>query len=313
MRPPQFVIGIDGGGTKTLALISDLKGNVVGQHVSGPANLQIVGFDKVARALLSLIGECCESAGSSTQSIRAMTIGLAGAGRLADQKKMTAALQKLLASKKIRIRKVRIESDARVALEGAFRGNAGIILIAGTGSIAFGKDEQGRVHRTGGWGRILGDEGSGYFIGRQALIAVCRQMDGRSGATGLAALIAKRFGLKKPEDVIASVYRNNLDFSTIAPSVMDAAKDGDAAAVEIIQMSSLALTEHVRALVRKFTGGEKQVVRRKIPLSFVGGLISNDTPLRSALFRQIGITFPEIEIIEPMAPPAYGAVVMALR
>jgi len=313
MRPPQFVIGIDGGGTKTLAIISDLKGNVLAQHVSGPTNLQIVGFERVARALLSLMRECCESVGSSLERVRAITIGLAGAGRPVDQKKMAAALQKLLASKKIRLRKVRIESDARVALEGAFKGSAGIILIAGTGSIAFGKDEQGRIHRAGGWGRILGDEGSGYFIGRQALIAVCRQMDGRSDATSLTALIAKNFGLKKPEDIIAAVYSRNLDCSAIAPFVMEAANHGDAAAIEIIQMSSLALTEHVRALVRKFSRGEMQVVRRKIPLSFIGGLISTETPLRLVLSRQIALALPEVEIVPPMAPPAYGAVVMALR
>jgi len=313
MKPSHYVIGIDGGGTKTLAIISDLKGNILAQHVSGPTNFQVVEFDRSARVLLSLIRECCDSVSASPKNIRATTIGLAGAGRPNDQKRMAMGLKKLLASKKIRLRKVRIESDARVALEGAFKGDAGIILIAGTGSIAFGKDEKGRVHRVGGWGRILGDEGSGYFIGRQALIAVCRELDGRSAATSLTSLLARKFRLRKPSDIITAVYGNSLDFSTLAPLVMEASQEGDAAATEIVQLSALALTEHVRALVLKFRSAEAKVVRKKIPLSFIGGLVANETPLRRALCRQIGMALPDIETIAPMAPPAYGAVVMALQ
>jgi len=225
---------------------------------------------------------------------------------------MVDGLRRLTASKRNTLRRVRIESDALIALEGAFKGGAGIILIAGTGSIAFGKDEKGNIYRTGGWGRILGDEGSGFFIGKHAMTVVCRHLDGRSAPTLLTAMVAKKFGLKSSTDIISAVYKDNMNIAAIAPLVFEAAKKGDAAASEIIQLSSVELTEHVRALVMKIQGGKTETVRRKIPLSFIGGLIAEETSLTRALRRQISNSFPNIDIVEPMAPPVYGAVLMAL-
>jgi len=312
MKLSQFVIGIDGGGTKTAAIIANLNGNILAQHVAGPSNFQMMGVEKAARVVVSLIRECCDSVGCIPKNIRATTIGLAGAGRPEDKKRMVDGLRRLTASKRNTLRRVRIESDALIALEGAFKGGAGIILIAGTGSIAFGKDEKGNIYRTGGWGRILGDEGSGFFIGKHAMTVVCRHLDGRSAPTLLTAMVAKKFGLKSSTDIISAVYKDNMNIAAIAPLVFEAAKKGDAAASEIIQLSSVELTEHVRALVMKIQGGKTETVRRKIPLSFIGGLIAEETSLTRALRRQISNSFPNIDIVEPMAPPVYGAVLMAL-
>lgn len=312
MKSAQYVIGIDGGGTKTAAMIADVEGSVIAQHVSGPSNVHAVGVEKAAKLLFSLVRECCDSLKVTPGAIRATTIGLAGAGRPEDQKRIADSLRKLSAQKKIKLKNLRIESDARIALEGAFRGGAGIILIAGTGSIAFGKDEEGNVHRVGGWGRILGDEGGGYFIGQRALVAACRQLDGRSSASRLTELIAKKFGLKTAEDIIGAVYRKNFEISTIAPIVLEAAEEGDVAASEIIQIASLELTDQARALVAKIHYSKVRNVQRRISLTFVGGLISNENPLTRALRGQIVESLPEVNIVTPMAPPVYGAVVMAL-
>jgi N-acetylglucosamine kinase-like BadF-type ATPase len=312
MKLSQFVIGIDGGGTKTAAMIADLKGNILAQHIAGPSNFQVMGVEKAARVILSLIKECCNSVGCFPKNIRATTVGLAGAGRPDDKKRMVNGLRRLTSSKKVPLRNVRIESDALIALEGAFSGGAGIILIAGSGSIAFGKDEKGTIHRAGGWGRILGDEGSGFFIGKHALTVVCRYLDGRSAPTLLTAMVAKKFGLKTSTDIISAVYKDNLNIAAIAPLVFEAGEQGDAAASEIIQLASIELAEHVRALVTKIQDGKEETVRRKIPLSFIGGLIAEETPLTRALRRQISNSFPNIDIVVPMAPPVYGAVLMAL-
>ena len=313
MKHSGFVIGMDGGGTKTAANIADLEGNILAQHVAGPSNFQIIGVDKAARTIFLLIRECCKSVGATPGEIRAMTIGLTGAGRPNDQQRMAEGLQKIAASKRTKLRKVRIESDARIALEGAFKGSAGIILIAGTGSIAFGKDENGKVHRVGGWGRILGDEGSGFFMGRYALTAVCRDLDGRSASTILTTMIGKKLSMKSATDIITAVYKNNFDIATVAPLVLDAAEKNDPVALEIVQRASSELTEHVRALLPKLQPDVNEKVRKNVPLSFVGGLIANETILSRSLGEQISLSLPHVKIIPPMSPPVYGAVVMALH
>lgn len=313
MKRSGLVIGMDGGGTKTAAIIADVHGNILAQHVAGPSNFQIIGVEKAARTLFLLIRECCKSAGVLPGEIHAMTIGLTGAGRPNDQKRMADGLYKTAASKKIKLRSVRIDSDARIALEGAFKGGAGIILIAGTGSIAFGKDEKGNVHRVGGWGRILGDEGSGFFIGRYALTAVCRHLDGRSAPTLLTKMIAKKFALKNAADIIAAVYKNNFDIAAVAPLVLEAAQKNDAVGREIVELASSELTEHIRALVPKLQAKPEKNVRKDIPLSFIGGLIANDTCLSQILREQISQSMPHVKVILPMSPPVYGAVIMALQ
>ena len=313
MKQSGFVIGMDGGGTKTAAIIADLHGNILAQHVAGPSNFQIIGVEKAARTIFLLVRECCKSVGVSPDKIRAMTIGLTGAGRPNDQKRMADGLRKVALSKKTALRNVRIESDARIALEGAFKGGAGIILIAGTGSIAFGKDEKGNVHRVGGWGRILGDEGSGFFMGRYALTAVCRDLDGRSAPTALTKMIAKNFSMKSATDIITAVYKNSFDIATVAPLVLNAAEKNDAVSLEIVQLASSELTEHIRALIEKLQPLSPKNVRKNVPLSFVGGLIANDTLLSRILRDQISQSLPHVNIIPPMSPPVYGAVVMALQ
>ena len=307
MKLSQFVIGIDGGGTKTAALIADLKGNILAQHVGGPSNLQIMGVEKSTRVIMSLIQECCDSVGCSPKNILCTTVGLAGAGRPDDRKKIAEGIRHVISSKKVTLRKVRIESDARIALEGAFNGGAGIIVIAGTGSIAFGKDERGNIHRAGGWGRILGDEGSGYFIGKEGLKAVCQHLDGRSAPTLLSAMVARKFGLKTPADIIMAIYKNNFDLASLAPIVFKAAEKGDVPSTAIVERASVELAEQVRAIVVKFQNGFPAPARGRLPLSFVGGLIENETPLTRALRRQISKSITIVDIVPPFAPPAAGA------
>lgn len=312
MKLSQFVVGIDGGGTKTAAIIADSKGTVQAEHVAGPSNFHMIGIEKAAAVVLSLVQTCCDSVGGLPKNIDAITIGLAGAGRPDDQKRFSEGFRKLASAKKVALRKVRIESDARIALEGAFDGGEGIVLIAGTGSVAFGKDGMGNIHRVGGWGSVLGDEGSGFFIGKQALTVVCHHLDGRSLPTILTRMIAKNFKLRTAADIITAVYHKGFNIAAIAPLVFEAMEKGDAAASEIVQRAASELTGHVRALTMKLYDGGERISGRRIPLSFIGGLIANETPLSHALRRQISELFPNIKVVEPKSPPAYGAVLMAL-
>ena len=313
MRKEKYYIGMDGGGTKTHAVIADSNGVIRAEHIAGPSNFQIIGVDAAAATIYSLIRSCCESVGCAPGGVAAIVCGLTGAGRPGDQKRMADGLKKYARSKNTILKKVIVDSDARIALEGAFNGNAGIILIAGTGSIAFGKDSTGTVHRVGGWGRVLGDEGSGYFIGRLGLTAVAHEMDGRGVKTSLTKLIAKKFGLTDQTAIINAVYKNNFDVASVAPLVLAAAEKKDRVSSTIIEQSVLELSDHIEIASKKIDAARQSTVRSKIPVAFIGGLIANDTILYRLLSAYIRSNIPGVEIISPMSIPAYGAVIMAMK
>ncbi len=310
MKHEKYIIGMDGGGTKTHAVITDQKGMIRAEHVSGPSNFQIIGVEKAAETIFSLIEMCCDSVDCRISDIAAVVCGLTGAGRTGDQERMAAGLKKYARTKNVRLKKVVIESDARVALEGAFKGSAGIILIAGTGSIAFGKDAKGNVHRVGGWGRVLGDEGSGYYLGRLGITAVVRHIDGRGEKTKLTTMIAKEFGLTDQTAIINAVYKNSFDVASVAPLVIKAAEKNDAVCRAIIENAVVELAWHIQVAAEKLSKSSAKKVKDKIHVSFIGGLIAHDTIVARFLAQYLHSNYPFIDIIQPMASPAYGAAVM---
>ncbi len=313
MKSEKYIIGMDGGGTKTHAIIADENGKILKMHFAGPSNFQIIGVEKTAETIFSLIEICCESVNCEIKNIAAVACGLTGAGRIGDQKRMAEGLKKFAESKNAKLKNIIIESDARIALEGAFKGSAGIILIAGTGSIAFGKDSKGVIHRVGGWGRMLGDEGSGYFLGRLGLTAVTRHIDGRGEKTKLTAMIAKEFGLTDQTAIIDGVYKNNFDIASVAPLVLKAAEKKDPICVTIVETAVIDLAEHIRVAGLKIVPQISKKVKTKIHVSLIGGLIANDTLISRLLKQYLAYNHPNIEIIPPMASPAYGAVVMGMK
>jgi len=312
MKLEKYIIGMDGGGTKTHAVITNLSGVILAEHIAGPSNFQIIGVEKAAETIYSLIEMCCDSVECAISDLSIVACGLTGAGRTGDQKRMADGLKKFSAAKKKKLKKVIIESDARIALEGAFKGGAGIILIAGTGSIAFGKDVKGNVHRVGGWGRVLGDEGSGYFLGRLGLSAVTRHIDGRGDKTKLSDMIAKEFGLNDQTSIINAVYKNNFDVASIAPLVMTAAGNKDRVCLAIIENAVVELAWHVQIAAEKISSATSKKVKEKIHVSFIGGLIGNETIVSRLLTQYLDVNFPVIEMIPPMSSPAYGAAVLGL-
>lgn len=311
MAKKQFVIGIDGGGTKTAALLSDLNGNVLVEETGGPSNFQIIGVQKASEVIVSLVKKCCEEIGCSPSEILTIVAGLTGAGREGDKERMKLAVLEEARKRKTAISNVIIESDGRIALEGAFRGKPGIILIAGTGSFALAKDHKGGIHRAGGWGRILGDEGSGYVIGRDGLNAVTKHLDGRGKETLLTRLIAERLGLGNQEAIITAVYRENFDIARVAPLVIEAAEAKDTEAARILNKHTFELFEHVRTLVNKIE--ESTRMRAKIPLSFIGSVIGAESVYKKILQHKIVFSLPQVTVVAPQASPAFGAVLLAAQ
>lgn len=311
-RLRQFVLGIDGGGTKTLAILADQEGKVIATASGGISNVQIAGAEGAAREILKVIKECCSQAGCTPDQIKAAVVGLAGAGRKPDQMRTRRAIHSLARKNHIRLRNLVVESDGRIAVEGALEGKPGIVIIAGTGSVGFAKDAEGNIHRVGGWGRIIGDEGSGFAIGREALKAISRHLDGRGEPTLLTALAGKLLNLSDPVTIISKVYQDHFDISSVAPLVLRAAEKGDRVARKILDKGSSELVDHVKVLLKKLRSSKKHQKGRKISIALLGGMLEYPNYFSRTLKNKIKSKFPLTKIQTPRRSPAYGAVLLAL-
>ena len=300
----KYLIGIDGGGTKTKCVVTDMSMIKQFECFGGPSNFLILGTEKVSETLLSLLNQCKEALNCEYSDFASVVLGTTGAGRRNDAESLENAFYSFLGERGITINKFRVESDARIALEGAFSGKPGSILIAGTGSIMFGKDADGNIHRVGGFGRFLGDEGSGYTIGKLGLTAVSKQFDGRGKETLLTKLIAEKFEITSQELLITQVYKNNFDIASVAPLVLEAAAQGDEACMKIVEEQTDELVLHLETMAKKINSA-------KVDVSFIGGIICNDHIFSQIFRKKIAERLPVINIKDQDLPPELGAVVMA--
>jgi N-acetylglucosamine kinase-like BadF-type ATPase len=311
MDKPLYVIGIDGGGTKTTSVLCALDGTILTEAQDASSNFQIIGIEQTSHTILNLIETCCHSVGCSISQIGAVVAGLAGAGRSSDQQSVHDGIINLSNTRNLTINNLVIESDARIALEGAFNGKPGIIIIAGTGSIVFGKDEHGKIYRTGGWGRLIGDEGSGYAIGQKAFRAVARSFDDRSTKTKLTKLFEEKFGMNTQEAIIHSLYKENFDIASVMPTVIDAASKGDKAAKRILDNAALELVEIVEIMLKKMNTKVKNPLKR--PLALIGGLLANEQYYSRKVVSTIRKTGLQVSIRQAESSPVVGAAVMAME
>ncbi|MBK7229095.1 MAG: hypothetical protein IPH97_09550 [Ignavibacteriales bacterium] len=300
----KYYIGIDGGGTKTKCILTDENLNPLFENLGGPSNFLVIGAEKVSNTIFDHITKCTESQKISPDQIAAIVLGTTGAGRKSDIEVLQNQISNDAKQRNIVINKFSIESDARIALEGAFSGNSGSILIAGTGSIMFGKDKDGIIHRIGGYGRYIGDEGSGYRIGRKGLNAVARAFDGRSKQTRISDLLQQEFSISSPEDLITEVYRNNFNIPSVAPIVFEAAESGDVTAQRILEDEANELLLHISAMKTKLNVSLLKV-------SLIGSILTTANYF-SYLFNEMVVRkHNDVKIMEAEHSPEFGAVLMA--
>ncbi len=300
----SLYIGIDGGGSKTNCVLCDDDLKIIYKTQSGPSNFLTIGTDIVSETVLNLLNDCCKSQNISLSQISNIVLGTTGAGREKDAKNLVDAVYKKAQSKNLKLNSFNVVSDARIALEGAFSSLPGSILIAGTGSIMFGKDKEGNIHRVGGFGRLIGDEGSGLIIGKKGLNIVSKSFDGRGKNSLLTNKLETQFGITNQSELISKVYNDELSIQQIAPLVFEAATEGDELCKNILDEETNELILHIAAMNNKLH-------EEKMKLVFIGGLITNDNLYSQMLKEKINLFTPNVILQNPDFPPEIGAVIMA--
>lgn len=297
----KYVIGVDGGGTKTVGLLADETGGVLANAKAGASNAHAMPLNVVKKNLSSLISQLTSAAGIEPHQVAGICLGLAGIDRPADKVLISNIVAEFLPSAKILAM-----NDSVIALMGGCLKPYGIIVIAGTGSIAYGINKQEDDVRAGGWGHILGDEGSGYAIGLKSLRAICRAYDGRGPETNLKELILKALTLNMPEDLIGWVKEIDGDKATIgglAPLVFQAFEQGDKVAKEILDEESYELALTADAVRRKLFAPDDRSFE-----IVVGGSSLRKSQSYLDLFRsQIGKLVPGVNVLLPKEEPVVGA------
>jgi N-acetylglucosamine kinase-like BadF-type ATPase len=294
-----YIIGVDGGGTKTLALLGNPDGAVLARGVSGPSNTNAVGFEAACSALEHAIRMARKD---YPGQISALCLGLAGAGR----KEEIERFQNWAVHKFPRTA-VKVVSDAEILLTTGAPSGPALALICGTGSIVYGRTVTGELIRAGGWGYLFGDEGSGYAIGSAALRAVMQAYDERGPETLLSELVLARYGLSTPPELVYKIYgaeSPRFGVATLSDLVEQAAERGDSVAISILEEASQVLARTVAALYPKLGSSSASLV-------ITGGTILQGRYLKKAFHRACEtqrLAFTEVRYV---AEPAEGALKLA--
>jgi len=301
------VLGLDGGGTRTRAAAATASGAVIGRAEAGPCNLAAVAPPDALAAALAAAGLALRGAGRSRADVAALCAGVAGASHAERRLLFRAGLQSAFPSARIAV-----EPDYAVALSGATGGAPGVIVIAGTGSAAYGENGAGTSHRAGAYGYLIDDAGSGYGVGRAALAAVLRAADGTGEPTSLTARVLESLALPSLADLVPGVYGGEITrvrIAALSRIVSEAAsEDDDAVARALLMRAGGALAHLARGVTRRlFAEAEAP-----FPVALVGGLWSAGGPLTDVFTRSLLRFAPQAELTSPLQPPVAGAVRRAL-
>jgi N-acetylglucosamine kinase-like BadF-type ATPase len=298
----MFVLGIDAGGTKTVCLLADDSGHVL-QSARGPgANLAALGELEVEKVLHGLMEEAMAGQ-SGVPSV--ICLGIAGVDRAED-----AAIIRSIMRRIGHKAPVLVVNDALIALEAGAGDGAGIVLIAGTGSICYGRNERGLAARAGGWGYILADEGSGWWMGQRAVQAVMRQADGRGPATALTPRVLQHFGVNEAAMLVHEVYYQDprrRQIASLGPVVQAAVDEGDAVAREIIADGAGELALAARSVAEKL-----EMRGAQFPLVLAGSVFRVVTSLLTELTSRVADVVPRAQPRVLEVEPAMGAVRLAV-
>ncbi|NQS96830.1 MAG: hypothetical protein HQ591_00095 [candidate division Zixibacteria bacterium] len=294
----DYYIGIDCGGTKTEAVLCDPGYNIITRSRFEGLNLRGLNPNIAAALVKKIIEDLTYQAGMLPYHITLTVLAAAGGGDPEIRSQVEYSLKGYMPTQP-----VKVITDAEAALAGAFKGEPGIVIIAGTGSIAWGKDSAGEIARAGGYGYILGDEGSGFWMGREALKR-CLDAHHRSERIPLTAKICELWGLEYISDTVNMVYESEkpaAKTAEIAPLIFQAAESGDDSASEIIASAGEALGKIAKTLA------DKLAFEGLIKVCLSGGLSKQRRALEPHILKHL--ISGKFEIVSPAYEPAIGAVI----
>ncbi len=295
-----YLLGLDGGGTKTVVNVADTAGNVLLTFTGGAINMNGESERNVAGNFAEIF-KTAQSAGYTAENCRGFCIGTAGISN--------PKVQPLVADI---VRKAGypvtplVVGDHQTALAGALDGMVGIILIAGTGSICYGVNAAGEEKRTGGFGYLIDDKGSGYAVGRGILQAVVRAYDGRQSHTLLTELVFDKLGITTMKELTGLIYKepiNKREIAALAPCLTAACERRDSAALAIVENAAAELVNMVAPVA-----SDLQLSRGE--LATAGSVLLKDSFIRPAFLTHLATICPELTCITPRYDAAYGAVLL---
>jgi len=301
----MIVLGLDGGGSKTRVIVADDTGAEI-VSVEGPGSAVRPGrAEQSADVIAAVVKDALAAADMSHVVPKVLCAGVAGVGRDPERQ----ALWQALVGREL-AEEVVVHADAMVALDDAFGDGPGVLLVAGTGSVAFGRSPAGTFARCGGWGPVIGDEGSGAWIGRRALSVVAAASDGREPETALVGAVLTAAQVNDVQELVAwAAAATPAALATLAPAVMSTADAGDLRANAILSIAVEELVLHVRTLARRLFVDE----RAALPVALAGGLLSRGSLLRKRVEHRLKSAVPGAQVRTEEVVPARGAVRGALR
>ena len=314
----SLFLAIDAGGTKTRCLLADDSG-VLARAATGTVKLMRVSEEEATARLRAMLAEAAAAAGASLGQVTRTCFGLAGWSGPAVQAWARRSLAEMVRGELI------LCGDEEIALDAGFAGGRGILVIAGTGNNAIGRSANGELFGAGGWGPMLGDEGSGYWIGLEAIRAALRAQD-RLGADtavswGLLRAIEAHWGLSSDAELVAvGNQRPGPDFAALAPLVARRAAEGDELAVDVLQRAGEALAELVAVVFKRLAVAERALnleleaeAAAEIGVAFTGSVLSQIAPVRAAMVARLEVSVPGARVSEIAVDPLDGALWRAKR
>jgi glucosamine kinase len=305
----SYFLGIDGGGTKTTCAVGD-ESQLLATATAGPSNIVRVGEIQACESLQQSVRQACAAAGITTAQVVRTCVGGSGAAHPELAEVVRRSLAEILTTS------IDVVGDMQIALEAAFDAGPGVIVIAGTGSIAYGRNPQGTTLRAGGWGFAIGDEGSAHWIGRAAVNAVLRASDPRNGipesnssqASPLAAAIRKAWGVSSVADLARAA--NSIpapDFAALFPAV---AASRDDLAAQVLTKAGRELAQVAAVVLRRLFAEEHTA---PVLAAMTGGVFRHSPLVRQVFYNELRSLDPRVEMNPQVVEPVEGALRMARR
>ncbi|SHH38648.1 N-acetylglucosamine kinase [Virgibacillus chiguensis] len=298
----EYIIGIDGGGTKTQVVMVDMRGNTVINFTVGPSNANVISNKELHEIFKLIFQRIKDRAPVEFERVVCVYAGIAGAGSAEIKQQITDIISSLVPKNS----KVYLEIDALNALYSGTLGDPGIVHISGTGSVAYGINKKQNEDRVGGWGHLLGDEGSGYSIGRQGVSAALKFQDGRGDQTILLDMLYEHFRVDNARSLIDHIYfaqDMKRTIASLSEIVFNAYKRNDCVASQIVENAATEIVHHIVTLYRKlFTD------REEVKVVLCGGIFNDVDGVLPIVHRNLEKD-EHFRVLTPSLLPVYGSIV----